>query len=357
MIATRNNRAALLALLLASGAYLSPPAGAATPGWRRYEVPATGKYALAYVPAALDQSQPAPVVIFLHGSGSSPEAWRNLLEPIAEAQRFVLLLPRAHVALGWGVGPDATTIGESLSQLEAEILTDARRISIAGHSSGGAYAMVYAYSSRARLAGVFSLGAPYRTVLALADPDYVAPLRMYYGTTDPNYSGGSYEALAGQWQTLGVPVAEEIAAGFGHSSWPDSTLPDGFAFLLAQTYRTAGGCVPSDTRLCLRGGRFAIEATWRDFQGNTGPAQVSAARTGDSGLLWFFGPGNWELQVKVLDGCALNGRYWVFAAGTTNVEFTLTVSDLANGAQKIYTNPLGTTARTVADTGAFVICP
>src|SRR4030095_8305598 len=33
-------------------------------------------------------------------------------------------------------------------------------------------------------------------------------------------------------------------------------------------------CVSSDTRLCLVGGRYAVEATWRDFSGRTGPAHT-----------------------------------------------------------------------------------
>ncbi|MCP4658622.1 MAG: hypothetical protein GY856_24695 [bacterium] len=77
----------------------------------------------------------------------------------------------------------------------------------------------------------------------------------------------------------------------------------------------------------------------------------------DSGLLWFFDPDNWELLVKVLDGCAVNQRYWVFAAATTNVETTLEVTDSLSGQMKTYHNPLGTSAAAVTDTFAFATCP
>ncbi len=43
----------------------------------------------------------------------------------------------------------------------------------------------------------------------------------------------------------------------------------------------------------------------------------------------------------MLDGCALNGKIWVFAAGTTDVGWTLTVTDQATGASKVYRNELG----------------
>lgn len=329
----------------------------ADPGWRRYEIEATGEYALRYLPAALDQGQPAPVVVFLHGSGAFPEHWQDLLEPVADALGCALVLPKSVSNLGFGIGDDQVTIVDSLRQLRAEIAVDERRVSIAGHSSGGAYAFVLAYSTRLRLAAVFSLGAPYRTVLGVEDADYTAPIRLYYGNQDPNYTGQSFAAIRDQLLRLGVPVTSEIAPGQGHSGWPASTFPDGFAFLLAQIYRTAGGCQPSDTRLCLRDGRFAVEATWRAPSGLTGAARATDARTGDAGLLWFFRDSNWEMQVKVLDGCAVNGRYWVFAAGTTNVEYDLTVTDLSTGQQASYHNPLGTTAVTVTDTGALATCP
>ncbi len=116
-------------------------------------------------------------------------------------------------------------------------------------------------------------------------------------------------------------------------------------------------CVPDDTTLCLSGGRFRVRVSWRDFAGNTGPARRVDFGSDDSGLLWFFDPDNWELLVKVLDGCAVNQRYWVFAAATTNVGTTLEVTDSLSGQMKTYRNPLGTSAAAVTDTFAFATCP
>ncbi len=348
------SRATILWLLAAA---LPSAAGAAVPGWQRWSIPETGAYALRYLPAALDQTQPAPVVVFLHGAGSSPEAWQGLLEPVAEGAGCVLVMTKATSYLGFGVGADDLTIALALDRLRAEVAVDEARLSIAGHSAGGAYAAVLAYAARSRFAGVFILGAPYRTVLTLADPDYVAPLLMYYGTADPNFTGASYSALVGQWQRLGVPWQEEIAPGFGHSGWPPTTLADGFAFLLAQSYHTAAGCVPTSTRLCLGEGRFAVTATFRTAAGATGSAHVSEARTRDSGLFWFFSAENWELQVKVLDACAVNDRFWVFAAGSTDVEVRLEVEDLVTGVTYSHLQPGGVPAPALTDTGALATCP
>ncbi|MEM1179998.1 MAG: hypothetical protein AAGM22_16775 [Acidobacteriota bacterium] len=112
-------------------------------------------------------------------------------------------------------------------------------------------------------------------------------------------------------------------------------------------------CQCSPTRLCLQGGRFLAEVSWRDFSNRRGDGVIAAARSTDSGLFWFFDPANWEVAVKVLNGCGANNNFWVFASGSTNVEYTLKVTDLETGEEQIYENSLGRTAVTVTDTTAF----
>ena len=65
---------------------------------------------------------------------------------------------------------------------------------------------------------------------------------------------------------------------------------------------------------------------------------------------------NIELLVKVLDGCARNGKVWVFASATTNVGFTMTVTDTVHHATRTYTNTLGKAAPPIQDTTAFAGC-
>ena len=115
----------------------------------------------------------------------------------------------------------------------------------------------------------------------------------------------------------------------------------GEALVAAATAPTAGSCAPSATRLCLNGGRFAVEARWRDYGGNTGIGQAVPLAGGDTGYFWFFGAGNVEVVLKVLDGRALNGKFWVFYGALSSVEYTLTVTDTATGAVRTYTNPTG----------------
>ena len=63
-------------------------------------------------------------------------------------------------------------------------------------------------------------------------------------------------------------------------------------------------------------------------------------------------------DVTISVGCAgVNGHFWVFAAATTNVEYTLRVTDGETGEERGYFNPLGTSAEAITDTGAFASCP
>jgi ELWxxDGT repeat protein len=80
-------------------------------------------------------------------------------------------------------------------------------------------------------------------------------------------------------------------------------------------------CQPSSTRLCLSGGRYAVEATWQDFQGHRGVGHA-VALTPDTGYFWFFSDTNVEAVLKVLDGRTLNDHVWVFYGALSNVEYT-----------------------------------
>jgi hypothetical protein len=82
-------------------------------------------------------------------------------------------------------------------------------------------------------------------------------------------------------------------------------------------------------RCCLGSGRFSLEVDWHAVgSGARGAGQAIPLST-ESGYFWFFGPGNVELVVKVLDGEPVNGHVWVFYASLTDVEFALTVIDNA----------------------------
>jgi hypothetical protein len=115
-------------------------------------------------------------------------------------------------------------------------------------------------------------------------------------------------------------------------------------------------CTAGPAVLCLNGGRFRVSMTFTTAGGQSGNAQA-VGLTADTGYFWFFDAGNVETVVKVLDGCVLNQRYWVFAGGLTDVLAVLTVADTLSGAVQTYANPQGKAFQPIQDTAAFATCP
>lgn len=166
--------------------------------------------------------------------------------------------------------------------------------------------------------------------------------------------------LASVGDTAAFPVAGAARGGAaaGSAAGPggaDEDGEDGAAAALADAVTSvvapAGACAPTATALCLRGGRFRLTATWRDFAGKTGAGQA-VPLTADTGYFWFFAPANVEVVAKVLDGTPLNGHHWYFAGALSNVEYTVTVTDTVTGVSRSYRNPAGA-FRSVADTAAL----
>jgi hypothetical protein len=114
--------------------------------------------------------------------------------------------------------------------------------------------------------------------------------------------------------------------------------------------------VPAGPVLSLRQGRFLVRAEWSAPGFGQGSAQAMPL-TDESGYFTFFNANNVELIVKVLNGCPVNQRYWVFMAGLTNVGVTIFVEDTLTGHQEIYSNPVGQVFQPVVDTSRFATCP
>ena len=148
-----------------------------------------------------------------------------------------------------------------------------------------------------------------------------------------------------------------IDPGTGDTTFLGQTLHHPIGSLAFGPAAVAGPCVHDDHTLCLNGGRFAVTARWAKPTGESGDGS-GVGLTGDSGYFWFFDRANIEVVVKVLDACGLTpSQFWVFAAGLTNVEATVSVRDSRTGALRNYRNDQGTAFAPIQDTKAFATCP
>jgi len=140
------------------------------------------------------------------------------------------------------------------------------------------------------------------------------------------------EAVAADAAVAPSEVAAILAASLPHAAAGASTS-------------AAGPCSPPALPvvprpgLCLAGERFEVEATWH--AGGRSGAGEGVELGDESGYLWFFAPDNVELMIKVLDGRALNGNFWVFYAALTNLEYDLVVRHFSQHREWRRHNPAG----------------
>jgi hypothetical protein len=75
----------------------------------------------------------------------------------------------------------------------------------------------------------------------------------------------------------------------------------------------------------------------------------------DTAVFYFFEPGNLEVMIKVLNGCSLNGHWWVFAAGLTDQFVKIEVSTWRDGAEskRSYESTGGEAFKPIIDLEAF----
>ncbi len=166
----------------------------------------------------------------------------------------------------------------------------------------------------------------------------------------PQAAAGGWRQIAGSGTApatthsavFGVVTVRSSSTGTTNSYWDD-------------LYLGLGACPDGPTTLCLNGERFKVRAHYDS--GSQQGFGTAVPFADESGRFWFFSPSNVELDVKVLDGCGVNNRYWFFAAGLTNVAVELTVTDTDTGVTNTYRNAAGHVFSTITDTGAFATCP
>jgi hypothetical protein len=162
----------------------------------------------------------------------------------------------------------------------------------------------------------------------------------------------SYHNPAGQFTSLAdvnafnLPVFDPPVASPRERAVPPATA----------TVDPIVGCLPivsgPPTSLCLSSGHFTVSVQFTDPRtGLAGPA-TAVPLTADTGAFWFFDDSNLELMIKVLDGRAINGKFWVFYGALSDVDYTITVTRPETGEVKTYHNSRGTLA-SHADTQAF----
>ena len=119
-------------------AALSLPTGATPLGL------AGGRDGLLFVPEVA-AARPVPLVVLLHGAGSSARAVMGILGDLPASQDLALLAPDSRGAtwdvIRGGFGPDVAFLDRALERVFAGCSVDPSRVALCGFSDGASYAL------------------------------------------------------------------------------------------------------------------------------------------------------------------------------------------------------------------------
>lgn len=188
------------------------------------------------------------------------------------------------------------------------------------------------------------------------------------------WTGGEADVYFREFRADGTPVGDEVKASegvareVGEDTFPFVAMSKSGVIALAWSAASYDldstavgarkyfrGCAADAPRLKLGGGRFEVCTLWTSFAGARG-AGVPLQITDDTGGFWFFDADNLEVVVKILDGCAVNDRFWLYAAGLTDVEVTLGVIDTWTGQTWVRDTTLATPFPPIQDVAALPVC-
>ena len=169
------------------------------------------------------------------------------------------------------------------------------------------------------------------------------------GTVEYQHNGGGvivadngYSTSAGVITDTSAFPCRQTAAESGERRWPaggptvhpTSSYEQHTASGIVAARDAAGtrdyGC-SGGAGDCLNNWRFSVSATPPYGGVPWGPAELVPVHGLGNGaaLLYFFEPDNPEMLLKVVDGCAINGHWWVFGSAATDLPYQLTVADWA----------------------------
>jgi polyhydroxybutyrate depolymerase len=194
---------------------------------------------------------PAPVIVLLHGMGSTAadiNRVSDLPARAAEAGMIVVTPQAVGTPTIWrptAHGPDPASLDQILDDLGRTHCIDKARVHIAGFSVGAALAAAYACARQGDIASIITV-----TVEAPAGCARPMPILSFHGTSDPVIAYGNHDPAAGaitgteahmaNWaSTAGcgaTPTVTEVASEVTRLEWPDCT--DGAEVVL---YRIIGG--------------------------------------------------------------------------------------------------------------------
>jgi predicted esterase len=176
-----------------------------------------------------------PLVVVLHGYGSSADWFHTLWRPVTMEKGFVLATPQGEDAtsagIGWSWGENSDEIiRRSIDGMGQLVHVDPSRVFLAGFSQGGRLTFTFGLEHAHVFRGLAPLGTPFHSAALPLETktQFLKGTRVYIGRGELEPDLDRARAVADSLRTLGCDVRVEVYPGVGHA------LPDPMAEELAR---------------------------------------------------------------------------------------------------------------------------
>ena len=175
-------------------------------------------------PSGISKSQKTALIVFMHGSASSPEECERVFAPLVDAWKCSVLYPRGSIKKGifpdgrpahdWDAAKDVNAVIETIKKLEG---VDPKRVFLTGFSSGAFMSYRVALQAPGMFAGVIPFsGALPGEYLAVTNPPVATikvPFYIVNGDKDKGMSPDGARIAESYLKKIGMPVKVLIFDG------------------------------------------------------------------------------------------------------------------------------------------------
>lgn len=265
-----------------------PPAAHIEPGDYDRTITADDRerHYVLHAPPDIDASQPASLVLVLHGGGGNAASAKLMsgFSRVADREGFFVVYPDGSGRLGdalltWNAGnccgfalaseaDDTGFIRALVESLLTELPVDPKRVFVTGMSNGG----MMSYRLACEAADLFAAAAPVAGALNIPNCSPSAPISLvaFHGTADQSvrYEGGEPEIDADRAPRTDASVAESVGAFVQHNGCDETPLTTRSGSIVTDIY---GGC----------GGKSAVALYTVEGGGHAWPGGRRGSPAGD----------------------------------------------------------------------------
>jgi len=165
-----------------------------------------------------------PVLLLLHGSGSSGARMAALWQDFAARERIIVVAPDARHNEAWNLKDDSPDFLHAIvNGIETRYSADRRRLYLFGQSGGAVYALTLAMLESDYFAAVAVHAGGWRSSAEFKAIQFARrkiPIKIIVGDRDEYFSMSSVHRTQGGLSAAGFPIELEIVPGQHHGFIP-----------------------------------------------------------------------------------------------------------------------------------------